>query len=124
MTVWLLRETVLAIQDEQLAEHGGAAGVRDEGLLESALARPLDLGAYGQPDVAELAATYALGITRNRPFVGGNKRNAYVALETFIRVNGLRFPVPDAVAVVVMQDLAAGEMTDGEFIAWVRENVA
>jgi len=124
VTLWLARETVLAIHDEQLSEHGGAAGVRDPGLLESALARPLNAASYGDPDLAELAALYALGIVRNHPFIDGNKRTAYVALETFIRVNGLRFPVSDAVAVVVMQDLAAGEMADAEFIDWVRENIA
>ena len=124
MTLWLERTTVLAIHDEQLAEHGGASGVRDPGLLESALARPLNAAAYGDPDIAELAALYALGIARNHPFIDGNKRTAYVALETFIRLNGLRFPVSDAMAVVVFIDLAAGEMTDEEFIAWVRENIA
>ncbi len=124
MTLWLARETVLAIHDEQLSEHGGAAGVRDAGLLESALARPLNAASYGEPDLAELAALYALGIVRNHPFIDGNKRTAYVALETFIRVNGSLFPVADAMAVVVMQDLAAGEMADAEFIDWVRENIA
>jgi death-on-curing protein len=124
MTLWLTRETVYAIHDEQLAEHGGAAGVRDPGLLESALARPLNAASYGEPDLAELAALYALGITRNHPFVDGNKRTAYVVLETFIRINGQRFPVSDAMAVVAMQDLAGNEITDAEFIAWVRENIA
>ncbi len=124
MTLWLARETVLAIHDEQLSEHGGAAGVRDPGLLESALARPLNAASYGDPDLAELAALYALGIVRNHPFIDGNKRTTYVALETFIRINGCPFPVSDAVAVVVMQDLAAGEMADAEFIDWVRENIA
>ena len=74
MTVWLSRQTVLAIHDEQLAEHGGAIGVRDEGLLVSALARPLDRAGYAEPDVAELAALYAIGSARNHPFVDGNKR--------------------------------------------------
>jgi len=124
VTLWLARETVLAIHDEQLSEHGGAAGARDPGLLESALARPLNAASYGDPDLAELAALYALGIVRNHPFIDGNKRTAYVALETFIRVNGSLFPVSDAMAVVVMQDLAAGEMPDAEFIDWVRENIA
>ena len=74
MTVWLSRRFILAIHDEQLAEHGGALGVRDEGLLESALARPPNRAGYGEPDVAELAALYAIAIVRNHPFVDGNKR--------------------------------------------------
>ena len=86
MTVWLSQQIVLAIHDEQLAEHGGAAGVRDAGLLDSALARPLNRVAYGGPDIAELAALYALGIVRNHPFVDGNKRTGYVMLETFLEL--------------------------------------
>jgi death-on-curing protein len=120
MTIWLSRQLILAIHDEQLAEHGGATGVRDEGLLESALARPLNRAGYGEPDIAELAAVYALGIARNHPFVDGNKRTAYVALETFLALNGCDFPVSDAEATVVTLAMAAGEMQDDEFIAWVR----
>jgi len=123
VTVWLSRQLIDAIHDEQLAEHGGALGVHDEGLLESALARPLNRAGYGEPDIAELAALYAIAIARNHPFVDGNKRTAYVALELFIRLNGGRFPVSDAEAVVTMLALAAGELTDDEFIAWVRGNV-
>lgn len=124
MTVWLSRQLIDAIHDEQLAEHGGALGIHNEGLLESALARPLNRAGYGEPDIAELAALYAIAIARNHPFVDGNKRTAYVALELFIRLNGGRFPVSDAEAVVTMLALAAGELTDDEFIAWVRSNVA
>ncbi len=124
MTIWLSRELVLAIHDEQLAEHGGAGGVRDEGLLESALARPLNRASYGEPDVAELAALYALAIARNHPFVDGNKRTAYVALEVFLAFNGLQFPVSDAEAVVHMLAMASGELSDDEFTAWVREHAA
>jgi death-on-curing protein len=123
VTVWLSRQIVLAIHDEQLAEHGGAGGVRDAGLLESALARPLNHASYGDPDTAELAALYALGIVRNHPFVDGNKRTGYVMLEAFLELNGARFPVADADAVIAMLKLAAGDMTDDEFIAWVRANV-
>ena len=99
--VWLLRQLILAIHDEQLAEHGGALGLRDDGLLDSALARPLNRAGYGEPDTAELAALYAIAIARNHPFVDGNKRTAYVALETFLALNGGRFPVSDAEAVVM-----------------------
>jgi death-on-curing protein len=123
VTVWLSRQIVLAIHDEQLAEHGGAGGVRDVGLLESALARPLNHASYGDPDIAELAALYALGIVRNHPFVDGNKRTGYVMLEAFLELNGARFPVADADAVIAMLKLAAGDMADDEFIAWVRANV-
>jgi death on curing protein len=120
VTVWLSRQLILAVHDEQLAEHGGALGVRDEGLLESALARPLNRAGYGEPDIAELAAHYAIAIARNHPFVDGNKRTAYVALETFLALNGCAFPVGDAEAVVVTLAMAAGEMPDDEFTVWVR----
>ena len=122
MTVWLSRQLILAIHDEQLAEHGGAMGVRDGGLLESALARPLNRAGYGEPDIAELAALYAVAIARNHPFVDGNKRTAYVALESFLLLNGVRFRASDAEAVVAMLAMASGEMPDDEFIAWVRLN--
>lgn len=124
MTVWLSRDLVLAIHDEQLAEHGGAGGLRDPGLLDSALARPANRAGYAEPDMAELAALYALGIARNHPFTDGNKRTAYVALETFLALNGRRFPVSDADAVIITLQMAAGDMDDAAFIAWVRANVA
>jgi death on curing protein len=124
VTIWLSRELVLAIHDEQLAEHGGAGGLRDPGLLDSALARPANRAGYAEPDVAELAALYALGIARNHPFIDGNKRTAYVALETFLALNGLRFPVSDAHAVIFTLQMAAGDMDDDAFIDWVRANVA
>ena len=122
MTVWLSPQLILAIHDEQLAEHGGSIGFRDPGLLDSALARPLNRADYGDPDIAELAAVYALAIAQNHPFVDGNKRTAYVALEVFLRLNGCRFTVGDAEAVVMMLAMAAGELPDDEFIAWVRLN--
>jgi death-on-curing protein len=123
MTVWLSRQLILAIHDEQLAEHGGAIGVRDEGLLDSALARPLNRAGYGDPDVAELAAVYAIAIARNHPFLDGNKRTAYVALETFLALNGCAFPVSDADAALVTLTMAAGDMEDEAFTDWVRANV-
>jgi len=122
VTVWLSRQLILAIHDEQLAEHGGAMGVRDGGLLESALARPLNRAGYGEPDIAELAALYAVAIARNHPFVDGNKRTAYVALESFLLLNGVRFRASDAEAVVAMLAMASGDMPDDEFIVWVRLN--
>jgi death-on-curing protein len=118
VTIWLTRDVILAIHDEQLAEHGGSTGLRDAGLLDSALARPLNRAGYGEPDIAELAAVYALGIVQNHPFVDGNKRTAFVALELFLRLNGWVFTVSDAEAVVMVLALAAGELPDDEF--WVR----
>ena len=97
-------------------------GVRDGGLLESALARPLNRAGYGEPDIAELAALYAVAIARNHPFVDGNKCTAYVALESFLLLNGVRFRASDAEAVVATLAMASGDMPDDEFIAWVRLN--
>ena len=122
MTVWLSRQLIIAIHDEQLAEHGGAPGMREEGLLESALARPLNRAGYDDPDIAELAATYAIGIVRNHPFVDGNKRTGFAALFMFLGLNGAEFEPPEVDATMAMLRLAAGEMTDAEFAAWVRSH--
>ncbi len=120
MTVWLSRRIVLAIHDEQLAAHGGATGVRDEGLLESALARPLNRAGYGDPDTAELAALYAIAIARNHPFVDGNKRTAFGALVLFLSLNGLELEAPEVDAAVIALRMAAGDIPDADFTAWVR----
>ncbi|MCB8882516.1 type II toxin-antitoxin system death-on-curing family toxin [Acidisoma cellulosilytica] len=122
MTVWLGRQLILAIHDEQLREHGGAAGIRDEGLLESALARPLNRAGYETLETAELAGIYAIAIARNHPFIDGNKRTAYVALELFLALNGMRFAATDAEAVVTMLQMAAGDLTDDVFLSWVKQN--
>ena len=122
MTVWLSRQIILAVHDIQLREHGGASGIRDEGLLESALARPLNRAGYGDPDTAELAAVYAVAIARNRPFVDGNKRTAYVAMEVCLMLNGMAFVATDAEAVITMLNMAAGEVSDEAFVDWVRRN--
>lgn len=124
MTAWLSERLVLAMHSKALARHGGADGVRDPGLLESALARPLNRAAYGEPDVIELAALYALAIGRNHPFIDGNKRTAYLALEVFLALNGLRLTATDAEAVVAILAMASGDLTDDEFILWVREHTA
>jgi death-on-curing protein len=124
VTVWLSRDLILAIHDEQLAEHGGPTGLRDAGLLDSALARPLNRAGYAEPDVSELAAVYALAIARKHPFVDGNKRTAFVALELFLRLNGRLFTATDAQAVVMTLAMAAGEVDDAEFTAWVRLHTA
>ena len=124
MTVWLTRELLLAVHDEQIAEHGGASGIRDMGLLESAIARPINHAGYGQSDVAELGALYALAIARSHPFVDGYKRTAFVALETFLVLNGLELTASDPEATVMMLDMAAGTVSDTTFIEWVRACVS
>lgn len=120
---WLRSETAEAIHDEQLAEHGGSAGVRDAGALLSALARPQNLAAYGDPDAADLAAAYAFGVARNHPFVDGNKRTAWVLARLFLEKNGIGLRFQQAQAVIVMLDLAAGELTENELADWFRERI-
>jgi death-on-curing protein len=117
---WLRLEVVLAVHEQQIAEHGGAPGLRDRGMLESALARPQQKAAYGEPDLADLAAAYAFGIARNHPFVDGNKRVAFVALELFLRINGFELVADDRACLAVMLDLAAGELEEEALAAWVR----
>ena len=119
---WLDKLLILAVHDEQLAEHGGLSGVRDSGLLESAMARPEHLAAYGEPDVAELAASYGYGIARNHPFIDGNKRTAFVAALLFLAFNHYSFQAADSDKVIVMLKVAAGEITEAEFAAWIRTN--
>jgi len=121
--VWIDPAVILAVHDEQLAEHGGAAGVRDAGLLESALARPRNLAHYGQPDACELAAAYAFELAKNHPFIDGNKRSAFVATELFLMLNGWRLTAGDADCVMVMLRLAAGEVDEASFAQWLRDHV-
>ena len=120
---WLPKDLILAVHNRQLAEHGGGAGVRDEGLLESALARPQNLFAYGESDVAALASAYAFGIAKNHPFVDGNKRTAFVACELFLAANGHDLVASDEECLAMMLSLAANEIGEAEFAAWLRENV-
>jgi death-on-curing protein len=122
--IWLDPAVIRAVHDEQLLEHGGAPGTRDEGLLESALARPRHLESYGTPDAAELAAAYGHGIARNHPFIDGNKRTAFVAVELFLDLNGWSLTADDADCVLTMLKLAAGELSEAQFAAWVRLHVA
>lgn len=119
--VWVDRSVILAVHDEQLAEHGGAVGLRDEGLLDSALARPLHLDAYGQPDVADLAAAYGVGLAKNHAFIDGNKRTAFVAMELFVVLNSHELLASDADSVLTMLAVAAGEIDEPAFAAWIRE---
>lgn len=121
--IWLDSGLICAIHDEQLAEHGGGAGVRDANLLESALARPEQLACYGTPDVADLAASYGFGISRNDPFVDGNKRTAFVAVELFLSVNGFELVAADADCVLNMLDLAAGGLPETAFAQWIRQHI-
>ncbi len=125
MIVWLEKTLALAIHDRQLAEHGGSAGVRDEGLLESALARPQQLHAYGDPapDLADLAAALAHGLARNHPFLDGNKRTAAVACETFLELNGAALEAQDLELYPLYLALAEGKLKEQEFAAWLRGRV-
>jgi death-on-curing protein len=116
----LTRDLLLAIHDEQIAEHGGAPGIRDHALLESALARPRNHAGYGAADVPGLGARYALAIARNHPFVDGNKRAAFVALETFLILNGFELLASDAEATVMMMEMSAGAISDDVFMDWVK----
>ena len=122
--IWVTVEVAITAHAEQLAEHGGGDGVRDPGLLESAMARPQNLAQYGEPDIAELAASYAFGIARNHPFVDGNKRTAAVVSETFLALNGGTLQASDAELVVAFVALAAGELSEDELTIWFREHLA
>lgn len=120
---WLDVEAVLVMHDEQLAEHGGASGLRDLGLLESALARPRNAWSYGQDDLVALGALYAAGVMRNHPFVDGNKRTGFVAAYAFLYINGIEIVAEEADVVVQCLALAAGEIDEAEFAAWLRKGV-
>jgi death-on-curing protein len=121
--IWLDDKIALAVHDRQLAEHGGGTGIRDQGMLESALARPLNRWSYGEADPASLAAAYAFGIARNHPFVDGNKRTAWVLARLFLALNGvaLKFEPDDAIR--AMLALAAGELSEEEMADWFRQRV-
>jgi death-on-curing protein len=120
--VWLDERDALTIHDVQLSEHGGLPGVRDKGALASALARPLNLAAYGTPDVAALAAAYVFGLARNHPFSDANKRTAFVVMETFLELNGVEFTANDEDCVLTMLRIAAGEIGEVAIADWIRRN--
>ncbi|TWT21316.1 type II toxin-antitoxin system death-on-curing family toxin [Luteimonas marina] len=126
MIVWIDRALALAIHDRQLAEHGGGSGVRDEGMLDSALARPQQLHAYGDPppDLADLAASLAFGLARNHPFVDGNKRTSAVACEVFIVLNGGTLEAEDHELYPQYLGLAEGSTSEAEFADWLRPRIA
>jgi death on curing protein len=120
--VWLDVSIVLDVHAEQLALFGGPDGVRDHGLLESALGRPLNKFAYGETDLAALAAAYAFGIARNHPFVDGNKRAAFAAMIVFLGLNEIDFIAPPAHATAIILALAAGEINEENLARWIRDN--
>jgi death-on-curing protein len=117
--IWLLREFLIAIHERLIADYGGSAGLRDEGLLESALARPLHRFTYGSPSLTELAALYAVGIAKNHAFFDGNKRAAFVAAAVFLARNGLRFTASEAEATIVMLRVAEGSMNEKQLARWL-----
>ena len=119
---WLLRETVLALQERLLAEFGGIRGLRDAGLLDSALARPHQLFVYGKPTRFELAAAYAYRLIRNHPFLDGNNRIGFTAAVTLLELNGCHFTASEADAVLKTLALAARELDEAAYAAWLREN--
>ncbi len=119
---WIDRLALELLHDESLAEHGGASGLRDEGLLESALARPLNLAVYGQADVADLAAAYGVGLAKNHPFVDGNKRVAFLAVGLFLALNGWRLVASQADATLTLLAVATGEIDEATFARWLREH--
>ena len=120
--VWLDAAVLRAVHEEQLAEHGGASGTRDAGLFESALARPQHLVTYSAPDAADLAASYGYGLARNHPFVDGNKRTAFVAVELFLALNGHDLTASDADCVLTMLSVAAGTLDEAAFAQWLRQH--
>jgi death on curing protein len=120
--VWITEAVVHAVHEDQLAEHGGPIGMRDAGLLVSAIARPWQRVAYGAPDHADLAASYAFGIARSHPFVDGNKRTAFVCIELFLQLNGYALTADDTDCVVQMLALAAGELSESDLARWIRTN--
>jgi death on curing protein len=120
---WVSEAAILAAHEQQIAEHGGEPGLRDPGLLRSALARPQNKVAYAAPDVAVLAAAYAFGIARNHPFVDGNKRMALLAAEIFLIDNGYALAADDAAVYDAIMRLAAGTLGEAGLVSWMRKNI-
>lgn len=121
---WISLPVILAIHDRQIAEHGGLSGLRDNGALESALARPLNVALYDTPDAADLAAAYAFGLARNHPFADGNKRIAWIAARLFLADNGVRLSFEKTDAVRLMQALAAGKFDERQLADWFRQRLS
>ncbi|KQU85117.1 death-on-curing protein [Variovorax sp. Root318D1] len=121
--VWLSVQLIHAVHQEQLTEHGGPAGVRDEGLLASAMGRPQNRALYESPDAAALAASYAFGIARNHPFTDGNKRTAFVAMEVFLDLNGFELRASDHDCVFITLKLAEGQLDEEALAQWIRNHL-
>lgn len=124
MFTWINRRALLLLHGESLVLHGGAQGIRDEGLRDSALARPQNLALYGQPDVFDCAAAYAFGLSKNHPFIDGNKRAGFLGAGMFLRLNGQRLTASQHEATLTMLALAAGDLGEAEFAAWLRTHTA
>jgi death-on-curing protein len=120
---WVDRQALLLLHGESLAEHGGAAGLRDAGLLDSALARAKNIAAYDKPDVADLTAAYGSGISQNHPFIDGNKRAAFLSTGLFLALNGYRLIATQAEASITILSLAAGELNEAAFASWLRAHI-
>ena len=121
---WIDKRLLMLLHDETLAEHGGSSGLRDEGLLESALARAQNLAAHGKPDAAELAASVAFGLAKSHPFIDGNKRAAFLAIGLFLGLNGMRLTASQADATLAIFGLAAGTLDEAELATWIRTHCA
>jgi len=120
---WVNRQVLLLLHDESLAEHGGASGVRDEGLLDSALGRPVNLALYEKPDLAQLAASYGIALAKNHAFIDGNKRAAFLAVGLFLAVNGYRLRASQADATLTVMEVAAGSLGEAGFADWIRQHI-
>ena len=120
---WVDPNALLLLHDESIAEHGGASGFRDQGLFESAMNRPVNQAAYGQPDAAALAAAYGVGLAKNHAFVDGNKRVAFLAVGLFLALNGYRLVASQAAATLVMLGVAAGNVDEPGFADWLRQHI-
>jgi death-on-curing protein len=120
--VWVLREVVFTLHEQSLAQFGGSAGVRDEGLLDSALGKPHNLFAYGKPNLFDLATSYAFGLVKNHPFIDGNKRTGFIVAVLFLELNGCRFYAGEVDATVCTLALAAGEMSEAAYAEWLKAN--
>ncbi len=122
--VWIDKQLLVTLHDESLVMHGGASGIRDAGLLDSALNRASNLAIYGKPDVADLAASYGYGLVKNHAFVDGNKRAAFLSIGLFLGLNGYKLKATQVNATLMMLSLAGGEMPEVEFANWIRNNMA
>ena len=121
---WIDKRLLLLLHDKSLSLHGGASGMRDEGLLDSALARPLNMAAYGEPDVADLAAAYGFGLAKNHPFTDGNKRTAFLAVGLFPRLNGYRLNATQTDATLTVLQMPSSEIVESALADWLRTNSA